>query len=206
MDDKLREYIEEFEAAEQQIKEAENFLKNVLVSDENETIQGLIFPSVDQLRYAGFHFVQSQKLQISGKSDSGNEKFKQQIEKAINHCRRSIYDTNDAIIQFLMGECRQFQSDYRNTVVSTIVTTYMDDCSNLENVKCELSRASRYELTNEQLIGWKTGLVEISARWNRSREELNKVLRADLKKARDSVIMLAGVIIAAVTLSLALFR
>ncbi len=79
------ELSEKFKKAEKLIKTAEH------ASAE------LPFPAVNELRYAGYHYIESDK-----KLCEGNEKEAiEEMRKALNHARRAVYD----VLEFRISSC-----------------------------------------------------------------------------------------------------
>ena len=74
-----------------------------------DDLQGLLFPAVNELRYAGFHA--SKALTLDGDDQ------KEAYESAERHCRRACYDAIDVQIQYCLCECRRFQNDYRLVLI-----------------------------------------------------------------------------------------
>ncbi len=68
-------------------EQAETKIKNV----EQITSEGVLIPSINQLRYAGHHIVRSLL------SDDAKEPQAERV-KAINHVKRAIYDIDESLL------------------------------------------------------------------------------------------------------------
>lgn len=96
-----------FRSAEQTIKLVENLS------------EGIIFPAVNQLRYAGQHLLKSDCID---KPDLKEEHLK----KAKYHCQRAIYDASEMGIIHYLGKIRIFNDDYKQVVITEILPSYPD--------------------------------------------------------------------------------
>lgn len=101
------EIFDLFSRAEQTIKLVENLG------------EGLTFPAVNQLRYAGQHLLKSDC------ADNENSK-EEHLKKAKYHCQRAIYDASEIGVIHYLEEIRIFQDDYKQVVVTDIVLNYSD--------------------------------------------------------------------------------
>lgn len=162
-------FFAQFETAERHIKGAERLFQGECFDGDVAAIQGLLFPAVNELRYAGFHFAKSVA------ATDADEKAAE-LEKAIRHCQRASLDANDAQLQFLLGECRQFKYDYRMVSIGGVVSEYLDDCTELNRINRSLNATERSENSLEELEGWRNLLIAIVERWTMAREELNKIV------------------------------
>lgn len=105
--DEKKEIFKLFCSAEQLIKLVENLG------------EGIIFPAVNQLRYAGQHLLKSDCID---NQDSKEEHFK----KAKYHCQRAIYDASEMGIIHYLEEIRIFKDDYKQVIIVNIVPNYSD--------------------------------------------------------------------------------
>jgi len=102
--DEFAEVSELFRLAEDKLKLIERI--------ENE---GLVVPSVNELRYAGYHL-------LHAISAADNQSLRSdEIKKAKNHCQRSIYDTYEVGIMGCIETIRQFLYDFRNIELTDLV-------------------------------------------------------------------------------------
>lgn len=161
------EYRNAFETAEKYLKEAELFVKDMSGLSGND-LQGLLFPAVNELRYAGCHAARVLALD----ADERDEAYRE----AVRHCQRSCYDALDTQIQFCLGECRRFQEDYRLVVIGGIVHDYQSDCLKLKQCNQMETRSEDRGQYWESLVPIVADLKEICSKWMIGREELNKVL------------------------------
>ncbi|MGL4943966.1 MAG: hypothetical protein ACRC46_12345 [Thermoguttaceae bacterium] len=158
-----------FETAERHIKGAERLFQGECFGGDVAAVQGLLFPAVNELRYAGFHFAKSV-------STTDADEKAVELEKAVRHCQRASLDANDAQLQFLLGECRQFKNDYRMICIGGVVNEYLGDCTELNRINRSLNTTERSEISLEDLECWRNLLVAIVERWTMAREELNKIV------------------------------
>lgn len=95
-----------FYQAEQRIKPLE------YLTDE------LPCPAVNELRYAGHHISRAWQAKESG----GVAACHDELDKALKHCRRAIYDAHEIGIQYHLQRIKLFKDDYRRIVVSAVVS------------------------------------------------------------------------------------
>ena len=96
-------------------KQAEDQIKIVELIDKE-----LVIPSVNQLRYAGYHIAK-------GVACFDIAELNKHIEKAVNHCKRSYYDANEVAVIYYLEEIQAFQNDFGKTnAVLSVVSDYCD--------------------------------------------------------------------------------
>lgn len=196
-------YREAFERAEKHLKDAERFV-GAFASDDmppSDSVGGVFVPAVNELRYAGSHAAQA----LRDGADS-----KAEYEDAIRHCKRACFDALDAQVQYALEECRQFSVDYSRVVVSTVIKEYTEEKVWLNKFKAKLRAKAPKEEQWEFLESNISILLEIYARWDCGREELNKMLQdVNSKRWRETVYLVfgaIGTIAAVVTVVNALLR
>lgn len=140
---------------------------------------GLKFPAVNQLRYAGFHLFRAE-------SASDPEKRNNELRKAKNHCQRAIYDAVEVGILYYLERFKVFQYDYRKECIFDVVLRYHEYRSLANKITNFISsitrdsisdhcnnRGDQYQLSTEYL----NQLKEIDEVLQVSRDELNKKIR-----------------------------
>ncbi|MDO5580662.1 MAG: hypothetical protein Q4G69_05975 [Planctomycetia bacterium] len=120
--DLLNDFADSFKEAEEFIKKAEVDTKNRYTAGIVK-ISGVFLPAIDELRYAGCHI--SRYIQQKSKKQPKKE-LKDELTKAIEHCKRAKFDAIDCIIQFYLQECAQFQNDYKGITIGDIIPDYQD--------------------------------------------------------------------------------
>jgi hypothetical protein len=161
------EFCNAFETAEKYLKEAESFVRDVEILLEDD-FQGLLFPAVNELRYAGFHATRA--LSLSG------DPQKRAYELALHHCHSAGYDAVDVQIQFCLSECRRFQTDYRLVSIGEVVEDYQSDCALLRRVSQGVPRSDDMKQDLANLVPVVQDVKRIHEKWTVGREELNKIL------------------------------
>ncbi len=101
------EFYKYFDEAELRIKHGEEITKNIDIVP------------VNQLRYAGRHLANF--LNLSNKNIKIEE-----LEKGINHCKRSIYDSNSIIIKSIEIYHQWFRIEYKNVVLKNFLLDYQE--------------------------------------------------------------------------------
>jgi hypothetical protein len=160
------EYCKAFSTAETHLKNAEIFIKS-------EAIHGVVISAINELRYAGYHVAQA----LNPNSNLTEAEKIKLYEEAIAHCRRSSFDSLDALFQFAIAQCTIFCKDYRLITISEIIPDYLADCQHLEEIKKELKPQDNKELRWANMEKHLGEVFHICEKWNIAREELNKILK-----------------------------
>ncbi len=157
-----------FKKAEQAVKEVEYIHVE------------LTMPAVNELRYAGYHI--SNFLENPAVTD--------ELDRAIGHCKRAIYDAYEASILYHIKEFRAFNSDYSTVVVSEVIADYNEIHYKVTSI-LDFIRGIDKETKDEHYSACKqhhNELKEIIKRLGSAREELNKKIRFERKKSFISII------------------
>lgn len=98
----------------EQYNEADQF--TVRVSNYRDEVS---IPAINELRYAGYHLLRAV-------SDDGHVVNPDQLRRGISHCQRARYDAAEAGIISALSRIQLFQHDYRKTVISDVVSNYLE--------------------------------------------------------------------------------
>jgi len=171
-------------------KLAEQKVKLIEVLDNN-----LYIPSVNELRYAGYHL---SKATVANTHKTATR----ELNKALKHCKRAIYDAIEVGITFYLEVLKLFFYDYRLVVITPIIP-------DLTAIKIRISEIRDFitkPRTNERVAFWEEctqlfiEIQQIAAQFENSREELNKISeqhRIESQRHRHSTILTyVGIIIA----------
>jgi hypothetical protein len=171
-----------FETAESCIKELE-LLYN----------EGLAFPSVNQLRYAGFHIASALK-----ETDLAEQE--EQWKRATRHCQRAIYDASEMALVYCLEEYKSFKIDYKTVDVSPSVPDYLDIVKKIRETQ-ELIKSTDCATREDKYDDCQRYFKEVKPlidRLNDARSELNKRLKIQRRKVWFAIftilITLAGMI------------
>jgi len=159
--------------------QAESAVKDVEISH-----QELIIPAINELRYAGYHIAN-----LVSNPDLADE-----LTKAENHCKRSIYDAYEAHILFLVAEIKTFKEDYRNTLINNIVPKYTEYQAKVKEI-ISFVQVTDKETKNEHYIKcreYSQQLKEIVTSLDGAREELNKQIKLERRKSQ---LVIAGLVL-----------
>ena len=155
-------------------------------------------PAINELRYAGHHLL----LSLDGTAPVLKP---DDIRKATNHCERAMYDAAEAGIIFAIEEIACFQIDYKNVVVSRVVTDYPEIRGLAIRAQETLAqgrdaRESAQTQASEYMDLFRS-LRDAVHRLNGARDDLNAMLKKDAEDDRrfllKFVIGVLGVLITA---------
>ncbi len=103
---KYKELHDLFALAEKKIKRVEQI-----------NHEGLSIPSVNQLRYAGRHCLDSLV--------SDDEEVENNIYEAKDHCKRAIYDAMEIGIVTILEKIQIFNKDYKYITITDVLPDYI---------------------------------------------------------------------------------
>lgn len=89
----------------------------------------LPIPSINELRYVGYHF-------LMATSETSDVSIRENIEKALNHCKRAKFDTFEASSMIFLEDLKIFNESYGKVVeTQTVITNYVDKLSEINEIK-----------------------------------------------------------------------
>lgn len=114
--DAIKEVIRLFDKAEAKIKEVEQLSQNLSI------------PSINELRYVGYHLARSYIEEDQRELDI-------HIDKAKRHCMRAIYDAHEMGIIDMLRLIKLFKETYTpfSSSVLEVVPTYIEDLTKANN-------------------------------------------------------------------------
>ncbi len=155
-----------FQETRRQFDEAERRIKLI----EREGLSdGIDIPSLNELRYVGFHLLRAF-------STNSYEKQKEQLDKAKRHCERASYDAMELGIIQRLEEIRIFQKDYRKITISSVVSDYLEMMEKTQEANAFIAESdpeNREAYYSECETHYLT-LKKIAEKLMVAREELNK--------------------------------
>jgi hypothetical protein len=170
MDD-FNDAIELYLAAQRALKELERM-----------NLEGILAPALNELRYAGSHFVQAIQ-----KHDQAEERSVH-LREAEQHCRRALYDIAEDGILLRLEDFKAFEDDYRKV---KFPDGWLDDWTEMRKLA---NRANKFIQTfsangkseahqaygeAQELFRQLSDVVETQKLW---RHELNKRLEDDKRR------------------------
>jgi DNA repair exonuclease SbcCD ATPase subunit len=171
-----------------EFRQAENLLKTAEWDDLR-----LDIPTINELRYAGYHL-------INALETSDLREQLQEFEKGVHHCRRASYDAIELGLINELEQVMDFENDYRLVPVPNVLPDYVQLMERVEEIKEKLGqnekapdRKTYYEEAESHL----KELKKITRKLKVSRTELNKHLAGERTKSRRWA---AGIILAALGL------
>lgn len=184
-EDSIKEIKALFDKAELAIKKVESYV-------------GLSFPAVNQLRYAGRHFIDSADL-------GSDEDRDEQLRRAKRHCQRAIYDAMDIGIDFCVSKIELFKSDYRKVTVTDIIPSYIEIIQKTEEAHNFIEQArtdsdcrENYYVEAEEHYDVLRGFLPLL---DIARQELNKKLNKQFKQsAVQNCLLVVAILTLVVTL------
>lgn len=153
--------------------------------------KGLDAAALNETRNATYHL-------LIGLCDSA--KCEKEIEKAVNHAKRAIYDCHEAILLNELEKFRVFKEDYKNVVVPDVVSDYVARCTAAGTAKDKITEIRKVDVqhTNDYVNKYSPDRnkqyediaphLEIIKENNRfleqARPELNKIIRRENHEKR----------------------
>ena len=160
-------------------EDAEKFAREVAEFRESISI-----PAHNELRYAGHHLLQSL-------DDDGTVADQEQLRRACNHCERAMYEAAEAGITSLLISIRQFKDDYKDIVISEVVSAYSDHKASARDAQQLLIRGRSKEATatataSEYMQAFRK-LRKASDTLEDAKDDLNAKLMDQERKARQFI-------------------
>lgn len=173
-------------------KKAEEKIKKLELSHKN-----LIIPSVNELRYAGYHLLQASRL-------TTDNEIKEEISKANRHTKRAIYDAIEASLVYILQEIELFDKEYNKIPeTSEIIPEYDTKIANVKNIVAKLEdiEASSREEKYEEIEEFYTQLRVINDTLNNSIQRISVLIdkneNTQKKESRKYFFMIILMIITA---------
>ena len=185
--ERYKDLFDLFDKAEKIIKKIE-FLKQY----------GLNIPSVNQLRYAGRHILES-LITEDINTIKGN------IHEAKDHCKRAIYDALEIGILHYLGKIRIFVEDYKDFPISTVIPTYVEKLARVNEIQKYIENSSRSNISDtdetERVL---FEIKQIAEFLDVARQELNTAIKIEnekiIREDRFATYRLIAIIIAALSI------
>lgn len=184
VDQAQKRYFELWEQAERDVK----------VSEQVES--KLLIPSINELRYAGYHHIQALK--------AGDDATRlDELGKAQKHCQRASYDALELVVVYHLERIKKFRDDYRMVEITPVISDYQAHCRVVREVSDFLGSVQKdsREAHYREIRGQIKRIQETADALEDARPELNKALIAASKRRFSGRITLAvaiaGVIVGA---------
>ncbi len=125
-------------------------------------------PSINQLRYAGYHIAEA------AQNNSSEVSITTHIEKAVNHCKRSKYDTHETSSTLVLERIKDFNERYRKvTETQKVISDYSTILGEVNDVSENLQETIPNDFASRD-------------EYYMAVEEGNKKLKRILKKLEES--------------------
>ncbi len=185
---KYKELHDLFALAEKKIKQVEQI-----------NHEGLSIPSVNQLRYAGQHCLDS--LVIDDYKEIENN-----IYEAKDHCKRAIYDAMEIGIVTILEKIQIFNKDYKYITITDVLPDYINTLGRIREIQSYIGKTSRRDIENnyEEIQDIDNSYKEIQLLFDEV-VQIEKVLesaRPELNKKINN--WRRGLILALISISIAL--
>lgn len=151
---------------------------------------GLDIPSINELRYVGYHVLNALVADHAYGRDL-------ELDKAKRHVQRAIYDAYEARTMNVIDQIDLFMDDYRLIQVSLVIKDYASLKVEVDQVRRFIgdvqkqadSRDEKYQGCEQHL----KRLEEINTQFQAARDDLNVIIA---QKRRETLRWLVGVVIA----------
>jgi len=180
------EYKKLFQDAEKQIKILENYGF------------GLNIPAVNELRYVSYHFL--------GMFSHNDAEIIEDWKKIKGHIQRATYDACEATIFYNLHQYKKFKEDYELIVISEVIPNYLDLKNEADNIKDSINNIKRGEESRDAYyavaIEYTNKIIEINAKLENAREELNKKMKLIRMKWYRWIVVISVPIVIAIVVSI----
>lgn len=159
---------------------------------------GLLFPAINELRCSVSHIAIAFIQEVF-------ESQKESYDQAIRHCKRASYEALDALLQYYLTECRNFQNDYRTVQIETTPEDYQKDYLYLNSLKTAVPSRQDFELAeyNEKFEEILNRVANIFRKLDTARPELNKKLK---KENQNRFYAFLGILFSGIAIGISLIK
>ena len=177
---------------------ADQFVREVAEFEDEVAI-----PAINELRYAGYHLLQSI-------GDDGSISKDEQFRRAISHCERAMYEAAEAGINSVLVWIDQFREDYKNIVVKDVVDDYARILAHTRKAQDLIARGRSDQMSSSDRVSRYMEtfrqLREYSELLEASRDDLNAKLSEQVRDKRRFIIrcllILLGVVVGAASIAI----
>ena len=177
---------------------ADQFVREVAEFEDEVAI-----PAINELRYAGYHLLQSI-------GDDGTIFKDEQFRRAISHCERAMYEAAEAGINSVLVWIDQFREDYKNIVVKDVVDDYARILAHTRKAQDLIARGRSDQMSSSERVSRYMEtfrqLREYSELLEASRDDLNAKLSEQVRDKRRFIIrcllILLGVVVGAASIAI----
>ena len=177
---------------------ADQFVREVAEFEDEVAI-----PAINELRYAGYHLLQSI-------GDDGTIFKDEQFRRAISHCERAMYEAAEAGINSVLVWIDQFREDYKNIVVKDVVDDYARILAHTRKAQDLIARGRSDQMSSSDRVSRYMEtfrqLREYSELLEASRDDLNAKLSEQVRDKRRFIIrcllILLGVVVGAASIAI----
>lgn len=90
-------------------------------------------PSINELRYAGYHIAEA------AQNDSSEVSINDNIDLALNHCKRAKYDAHEASTMLVLEKIKDFNDRYRRLTETTeTISSYVETLQEIDEISEKL--------------------------------------------------------------------
>lgn len=172
--DKMTHLFECFRDAENEVKKFEKEYGDVPI------------PSINELRYAGYHIAEAAKSSSSEVSINNN------IDLALNHCKRAKYDVHEASTMLVLEKIKDFNDRYRRLTETTeVISGYVETLQEIDEISEKLQETipSAYNSREEYYSAVSEGdkkLKKILKQFQLSETLIESLVRKNNDKKKQS--------------------
>ena len=149
-------------------------------------------PAINELRYAGHHF-------LATLDDNGSIFDKDQLRRAKAHAQRACYEAAEAGLVLALKEIKLFRDDYNKVIVTGDVKDYVQILKKTEEAKQRLGVPRKsgddQQLDHDKHVELFDYLSDAASTLDAARPEINKRMRESRTTKRRWIIALAVSII-----------
>ena len=146
----------------------------------------VIVPTINELRYAGFHV-------LKAVTEEDSDVAGRHLFKAKDHCERAVYDAASSGLVEITGTIKRFQAQYRDIAIADVVRDIADIRDRVGQAEQLLAdgESSIESLDVEKVVNLLMALQEDSSNLDRHAPDLDVKLRERTKETRRFVLIVA---------------
>ena len=167
-----------------------------LIKLSEQTSDGVVIPSINELRYFGYHLLQAIL------DDHDPVQISEQLKKAESHAKRAIYDASESIVLYHLMKAEYFQKIFSESVfVIDVLPSYIQLQQELQKAKDQIDELRKNEgvyknreMFYENCLPYMDILKDITQQFELAKPVIRKKdddkYKSDLKSARQHQLMI----------------
>jgi len=179
-------------------KKAECLIKTIEHQDYDNFIRGTYIPAINDLRYAGRHILEA--------IDSSNpSKIKENLDEAIDHCNRAIYDAYEIGILLFSNQFKIISDNFKHLNLSTELNFWIELQKILIDSSNYINTTNKSTMAKEKFTTVESFYNELKDYYDKFLLNKETLISSENKKVQHNIEILARGLLFGPSIALVLF-